>query len=78
MFHHWHIDNYASSLLYLLNLLLSRLYLPAVGLYKLISIVDSLHNISNVIFILVQALLNDLNCLNVVILATLVLRLQVF
>ena len=53
MFKHGHIENQSSALLYLLNLLLGRLYLPAVGLDELVTIVDSLFHVAQVALILV-------------------------
>ena len=52
MFKHGHTQDQSSALLYLLNLLLGRLYLPAVGLDELVTIVDSLFHVAQVALIL--------------------------
>ena len=77
MFKHGYIEDQSSALLYLLNLLLGRLYLPAVGLDELVTIADSLFHVAQIALILVEALLNYVDSLDVVILAVLVLRPQV-
>ena len=53
MFKYGHAQDQSSALLYLLNLLLGRLYLPAVGLDELVTIVDSLFHVAQVALILV-------------------------
>ena len=53
MLKYGHIEDQSSALLYLLNLLLGRLYLPAVGLNELVTIMDSLFHVAQVALILV-------------------------
>ena len=62
-------------MLKLVDLCLCRLYLPSIGLDQLVSIVNTFPHITNVAFILFQALLYDFRRLEIVILSLLVVRL---